>query len=62
LTADLDHLNALRQGLAHGRARLVAARKPGQIVARKIWIAQREREIAAELAFLAKRGIVEPPA
>jgi hypothetical protein len=58
---DFEHLNALRQGLSHGRARLAAARKPGQIAARKIWIAQREREIAAEIAFLAKRGIVEPP-
>jgi hypothetical protein len=57
---DFEHLNALRSGLSHGRARLAVAKKPGAIVARKIWIAQREREIAAELAFLANRGIVEP--
>jgi hypothetical protein len=61
MTTDFDHLNTLRQGLAHGRARLAAAKKPGAIVARKIWIAQRERQIAAELAFLAKHGIVEEP-
>jgi hypothetical protein len=61
MTTDFDHLNALRSGLSHGRARLVALRKTGAIAARKIWIAAREREIAAEIAFLAKRGIVEEP-
>jgi hypothetical protein len=46
-------------GLAHERARLAAARQPGEIASRKVWVAQREKEIDGEIAFLAKRGLVE---
>ena len=59
-TADFAHLDALRSGLLHECARLAAARKPGEIATRKVSVAQIEREIASELAFLARRGIVEP--
>jgi hypothetical protein len=60
MTADFAHLDALRSGLSHERARLAAARKPGEIAPRKVLVAQIEREIASEIASLAKRGIIEP--
>ncbi len=47
-----DHLNALRLGLSHDRARLADAKTPAERELRAVWIAQREREIAGELAFL----------
>jgi hypothetical protein len=47
-----DHLAALEIGLSHERARLAKATKVGEIELRKIWVAQAEREIAAERAFL----------
>lgn len=56
---EFDHLTALRQGLYRERDRLASAKKPGEIALRKVWVSQAEKEIAAEIAFLAKRGIVE---
>lgn len=48
---DLSHLNALELGLSHERARYAVDKSE----LRKVWIAQREREIEAERRFLAWR-------
>ncbi len=50
-----DHLGELRRRLAREKARLAAATKPREIEMRTVWVKQCEREIAAEIAFLAKR-------
>lgn len=50
---DTSHLTALETRLSHERAYLT---KDGAEI-RKVWIAQIEREIATEIAFLSKRGI-----
>lgn len=55
-----EHLNALRLGLSRERDRLNKAKKPSEIAMRKVWVERCEREIEGEIAFLAKRGIVEP--
>jgi len=55
---DMSHLTALEIRLSHERAYLAQETKPTAIELRKVWIAQIEREIAAEIAFLAKRGII----
>lgn len=47
-----DHLAALEARLSHERAHLAKATKTGEIELRKVWIAQVEREIAAERSFL----------
>src|ERR1700689_1849727 len=60
MTADFPNLDALRLRLSHERARLVSARKPGEIATRKVLVAQIEREIVSEIASLARRGIAEP--
>jgi hypothetical protein len=63
MTADFARLDALRSSLSHERARLTAPRKPGDVATRKLLvaqIAQIERELALEVASLARRGIVEP--
>ena len=60
MTADFAHLDALRSSLSHEHARLAAARKPDEIASRKVRVAQIEKEIAGEIASLARRGIVEP--
>ena len=60
MTADFAHLDALRSSLSHEHARLAAARKPDEIASRKVMVAQIEKEIAGEIASLARRGIVEP--
>ncbi len=49
---DMSHLDALRLGLSHERARLSSDRTERERELRRVWIAQHEREIAAELAFL----------
>jgi len=59
MTADFAHLDALRSSLSHKHARLAAARKPDEIASRKVMVAQIEKEIAGEIASLARRGIVE---
>jgi hypothetical protein len=60
MTDAFAHLNALRAGLSHERARLTNAKKAGEIAARTVWVAQYEKQIADEIAFLAKRGVIEP--
>ena len=49
---DTSHLVALHEGLARERERLSSARNERERIMRQVWIAQREREIASELAFL----------
>ena len=49
---DYTHLAALITGLAHEQERLANARNPQERALRAVWVAQREREIAAEEAFL----------
>lgn len=56
-----EHLNALRLALSHERDRLAAAKTQGERDLRAVFVAQIEREIAGEVAFLAKRGVVEAP-
>jgi len=47
---DYSHLIALQDGLAHERERL--ATNESERALRAVWVAQREREIEAEKAFL----------
>ena len=54
---DLSHLNALQVGLSHERSRLAAAKSDGERQLRAVWVAQYERQISAEYAFL---GIAPP--
>jgi hypothetical protein len=54
---DLTHLHYLELSLSHERARLDAAKRPGERLVRAGWVAQIEKEIAAERIFL---GIAEP--
>jgi len=56
---DRSHLNALETRLSHERAYLAAAKTEGERKLRRVWIAQLEREIAAEKEFL---GIAAEPA
>jgi hypothetical protein len=49
---DTSHLVALHQNLSAEKARLAAATAEGDIALRTVWVAQLEREIAAERAFL----------
>lgn len=55
-----DHLDSLRHRLARETARLNAATKPREIEMRRVWVKQYEKEIAAEVALLAGRYVVEP--
>lgn len=48
----MTHLDALRLGLSHERARLAAAKTGAERALRSVWVAQLEREIAAEERFL----------
>ena len=57
---DLSHLNALRLRLSNERGYFAAAKTDGEMALRGVWIAQIEKEIDGELAFLAARGHVEP--
>lgn len=47
-----DHLNALELGLSNERVRLSESRTDRELAMRLVWIAQREKEIACEKAFL----------
>ena len=47
-----EHLSALRLRLAKERRRLADATSPIEANIRGIWVAQCEREVAAELKFL----------
>lgn len=49
---DLSHLDALRLRLSHERERLARATSESECNARRAYVAQCEREIAGELAFL----------
>ena len=49
---DFSHLDALQLNLSHERERLAKAKRPQEIALRTVWVAQYEREIAAEYAFL----------
>lgn len=49
---DYSHLHALELGLSHERERHARATAPAERAIRQVWIDQREREIAAERAFL----------
>jgi hypothetical protein len=52
MTNQFDHLDALKLGLSHERARLASATNLKEIALRKVWIAQKEREIESEYKFL----------
>ena len=49
---DWTHLDALELRRSHERARLAVATAPADRQLRAVWVAQIEREIAAERAFL----------
>jgi len=53
-----EHLVALQTRLSHENGYLAAAKSANEIALRTVWIAQIEKEIAAEIEFLAKKGIV----
>lgn len=55
---DTSHLAALETRLSHERAYLAKSTKPAERAVREVWIMQIEREIASEIAFLAKRGLI----
>lgn len=46
------HLSALRVRLSHERDYLARAKTQAEVDLRTVWIAQIEKEIASELAFL----------
>lgn len=49
---DTSHLNTLELNLSHTRTRLGAAKTPGERAVRAVHVAQLEKEIACERAFL----------
>lgn len=51
---EMDHLNALELRLSNERGYLAAAKTEGEKRLRMVWIAQIQKEIDAELSFLAK--------
>lgn len=50
-----QHLNALRIRLSNERCRLASATSVQEVALRKVWVAQVEKEIAQEEAFLGKK-------
>ena len=50
----MNHLEALNLRLSNERARLATAKTSYERNLRAVWVAQIEREIAGEMAFLAK--------
>lgn len=56
---DITHLTALQTRLAHESEYLAAAKSESEIALRKVWIAQIEREIVAEKAFIGWEPIEE---
>ena len=48
----MTHLDALNLNLSHERARLADSKSQGERDLRSVWVAQLEKEIAAERAFL----------
>lgn len=53
----MTHLDVLNLRLSHERLRLAAAKSEAERQLRSVWVAQMEREIAAEYVFL---GIAQP--
>jgi hypothetical protein len=49
----MNHLNALQLRLSNERARLANAKTTQEKAARAVWVAQIEREVAAEAGFAA---------
>lgn len=56
----LDHLLAIRDRLRRERDRLASATTDGERALRAVWVAQAEKEEAAEMALLESRGVVVP--
>ena len=52
---DYSHLNAIQIRLSNERAALFTAISQSEVALRKVWIAQIERELAAEREFIAMR-------
>lgn len=52
MSRDLSHLHALELGLSHERQRLARARTEGERALRTVWVADYEKQIADERAFL----------
>lgn len=53
-----EHLVALKTRLAHEIEYKARATKNSEIELRTVWIKQIENEIAAEIVFLAKKGVI----
>lgn len=51
----MTHLNALELRLSNERGYLANAKTEGERELRRVWIAQIEKEIAGEQAFIAKQ-------
>ena len=49
---DTSHLTALHVRLSHERGYLASAKSESERALRRVWIAQIEKEIQGELAFL----------
>lgn len=47
----MNHLDVLNLCLSNERIRLAAATTESEIALRTVWVAQLDREVAAELAF-----------
>ena len=60
MSNSFEHLEALELRLFHNRERLAKCNSKNATELYKVWIAQNEKEIADEIAFLAKKGIVRP--
>lgn len=56
---DTRHLHALELALSHERERLRLAKSDQEIALRTAWVAQCEKEVAGERAFL---GLSDPSA
>ena len=52
--SNTSHLDALNLRLSHERGYLSAAKTDAERGLRRVWIAQIEKEIAGEVAFLGK--------
>lgn len=53
----MTHLAALELRLSNERNYLAKAKTEGERALRKVWIAQIEKEIAGEIAFLGKEPV-----
>ena len=53
---DFSHLDALELGLSHERERLARATSLRELELRKVWVAQREREVSDERKRLGAEG------